>query len=301
MDIEKIKKERSNAQSIFTKFTKNRELFNKKMFCFFEGEDRKYYGSRIEEYANIPEEEIIFYSCSGKEQVLKLYKMLKNKYMNVQKMFFVDKDYDNIECEKELYVTPGYSIENFYVTENAFKKILHKEFGINTIDKDFNKCLNNFNDRKEEFNSQIIKLNGWLYYQKEQIKRKGVVYINYQNFKLNKIFDISINKLVIKTNINTQFLKKEYTEAYEINDEELNKYTKIFDKEEKLRGKYQLEFFKAILQDMIEKNRNREYFEYFRNNIGLNPSVNTLSSLSAYAETPECLKQFLHKYRNFIK
>lgn len=253
MDIEKIKKERRNAQSIFTKFTRNREFFNKKMFCFFEGEDRKYYGSRIEKYANIPEEEIIFYSCSGKEQVLKLYKMLKNKYMNVQKMFFVDKDYDNIKSKKELYVTPGYSIENFYVTENAFKKILHKEFGINSIDKDFDKCLNDFNNRKKEFNSQIIKLNGWLYYQKEQIKRKGIVYINYQNFKLNKIFNISINKLSIKTNITTQFLKKEFTEAYEISNEELNKYIKIFDTEEKLRGKYQLEFFKSILQDMIEK------------------------------------------------
>ena len=181
MDIDKVREKRKNAEVIFTKFIKNRDIFNKKLFCFFEGEDQKYYGIRIEKYTEINEEDIIFYHCGGKEQVLKLYDMLRKDYANVKKMFFIDKDFDENVEKPEIYVTPCYSIENLYVTENAFKKIMHKEFNINPIDDDYKKCLNDFKRRKKEINSEIIFLNAWIYYQKDKIKEKGKVNICYQN------------------------------------------------------------------------------------------------------------------------
>lgn len=48
---------------------------------------------------------------------------------------------------------------------------------------------------------------------------------------------------------------------------------------------------------MIEKNKNGEYFEYYRDNINMNPNINTLSILSNYADTPESLKEFLSAYK----
>ena len=91
MDIEGIRRKRENAVSIYTKFVKNRDFYNKKIFCFFEGEDRKYYGMRIEKYLGISEEDMIYYSCDGKKNVLKLYEMIQSsEYDNVKKMFFVD-------------------------------------------------------------------------------------------------------------------------------------------------------------------------------------------------------------------
>lgn len=296
MDIENVRKKRENAVSIYTKFIKNRDLFNKKLFCFFEGEDRKYYVIRIEKYSNIPEDNIISYSCNGKEQVLKLYKMLQNEYKDVKKMFFVDKDFDNIKSNKELYVTPGYSIENHYVTNSAFKKILHNEFGINKVDSDYAKCLEDFYERKEEFNAEIKKLNAWIYYQKIKMKELGIVNISYQNFKLKKIFEIRIDKLNIKNNITIELLKKQYKEAYDVSESELEKYIELFNDESYLRGKYQLDFLKMILEDMINKNKEGEYFECYRDNIKMNPNVNTLSSLSIYADTPGSLKDFLSDY-----
>ena len=296
MDIEKVRKKRENAVSIYTKFIKNRDLFNKKLFCFFEGEDRKYYVIRIEKYSNILEDNIISYSCNGKEQVLKLYKMLQDKYNDVKKMFFVDKDFDEIKTQKELYVTPCYSIENHYVTNKAFEKILHNEFGINKEEDDFKKCLRDFNKRKEEFNSEIKKLNAWIYYQKLKMEELGIVNISYQNFKLRKVFEIKIDKLNIKNEITIKLLKEEYKEAYDINESELNKYINLFKDETFFRGKYQLEFLKMILDDMINKNKKGEYFEYFRDNVKINPNINTLSSLSVYADTPDSLKIFFFFY-----
>lgn len=297
MDIEKVRRKRENAVSIYTKFIKNRELFNKKLFCFFEGEDRKYYIIRIEKYSNITEDNIISYSCNGKEQVLKLYQMLQSEYKSVKKMFFVDKDFDETEPNEELYVTPSYSIENYYVTSSAFERILYNEFGINKVDDDYEKCLHDFNERKNEFNSEIKKLNVWIYYQKLKMKELGIVNINYKNFKLKKIFEIKIDKLKIKNSITIELLNNEYKEAYDVEEIELEKYMHLFDDESYLRGKYQLEFLKIILEDMINKNKKEEYFECYRDNIKINPNVNTLSSLSIYADTPDSLKIFLSNYK----
>lgn len=221
MDIKEVRKKRENAVSIYTKFIKNREFFNKKIFCFFEGEDRKYYYVRIKKYSKISEDNIISYSCNGKEQVLKLYDMLKKEYRDVEKMFFIDKDFDEIKAQKELYITPCYSIENHYVTNEAFSNILRCEFGMNDIDSDFKKCLHDFKNRKKTFNEEIKKLNAWLYYQKLKMHELGIVNISYQNFKIKRIFDIKIDKLDVKNSITSDLLKKQYKEAYDITDEEL--------------------------------------------------------------------------------
>ena len=300
MDIDKVKKKRKNAEAIFTKFIKNRDVFNKKIFCFFEGEDQKYYGIRIEKYADINEENIIFYSCGGKKQVLKLYDMLKKDYSNVKKMFFIDKDFDEKNENAEIYTTPCYSIENLYVSENAFKRIIHKEFGINPIDNDYKKCLNDFKNRKKEFNSEITILNAWLYYQKDKIKEKGQVNINYQNFKITHFFDIKIDSFKINKKITIELLKNEYKESYDINETDINEYKSKLIDENLLRGKYQIEFLKLILNDLIDKNKKRIYFETHLESVNLNPNINILGTFSVYADTPRSLIEFLSNYKKCL-
>lgn len=300
MDIDEVRKKRTNAESIFTKFIKNRDFFNKKIFCFFEGEDQKYYGIRIEKYVEISQEDAIFYSCGGKKQVLKLYEMLKKNYSDVKKMFFIDRDFDGVNNSDEIYTTPGYSIENLYVSEETFKNILHKEFGINVIDKDFKKCLQDFRSRKKEFNSEIIILNAWLYYQKDKMKEEGYVNISYQNLKINRFFDIKIDSFTIKKKMTKELLKKEYKESYDINELDLLKYRNKLVDENLLRGKYQIEFLKSILNDLIDKNKKRRYFENHIESVNLNPNINFLGSFSVYADTPKSLIEFLSNYKNCL-
>ena len=301
MDIDKVRKKRENAEAIYTKFIKKRDFFNKKLFCFFEGEDQKYYGIRIENYTKIKDENIIFYSCGGKKQLLKLYDMLKKDYSDVKKMFFIDKDFDENNEKNEIYITPGYSIENLYVTENAFKRIIHKEFNINSIDNNYKKCLKDFEDRKKEFNSEIITLNAWIYYQKDKMKENGNVNINYQNIKINKFFDIKIDSLRIKKKITIDFLKKQYKEAYEVSETDIDKYKNKLLDENLFRGKYQIEFLKDILKDLIVKNKQGTYFETSLEAVYINPDINILGTLSVYADTPKSLKDFLSSYKNCLE
>ena len=44
----------------------------------------------------------------------------------------------------------------------------------------------------------------------------------------------------------------------------MEKYIGLFYDESYLRGKYQLEFLKIVLDDMINKNKKGEYFECYR-------------------------------------
>ncbi len=300
MDIDEVRKKRINAESIFTKFIKNRDFFNKKIFCFFEGEDQKYYGIRIEKYVEISQEDAIFYSCGGKKQVLKLYEMLKENYSDVKKMFFIDRDFDEVDNSDEIYTTPGYSIENLYVSEKTFKNILHKEFGLNVIDDDFKKCLQDFRSRKREFNSEIIILNAWLYYQKDKMKEEGAVNISYQNLKINRFFDIKIDNFTIKKKMTKELLKEEYKESYDVDELNLLKYKNKLVDEKLLRGKYQIEFLKLILNDLIDKNKKRLYFENHIESVNFNPNINFLGSFSVYADTPKSLIEFLLNYKNCL-
>ena len=215
-------------------------------------------------------------------------------------MFFIDKDFDEKNENAEIYTTPCYSIENLYVSENAFKRIIHKEFGINPIDNDYKKCLNDFKNRKKEFNSEITILNTWLYYQKDKIKEKGQVNINYQKFKINHFFDIKIDSFKINKKITIELLKNEYKESYDINETDINEYKSKLIDENLLRGKYQIEFLKLILNDLIDKNKKRIYFETHLESVNLNPNINILGTFSVYADTPRSLIEFLSNYKKCL-
>lgn len=101
-------------------------------FCFYEGEDGKYYDSRIRQKFD---DQFITYSVGNKKEVLKLLRKITSTdlYNNVCTMFFVDRDYDESIAKdyKDLFETPCYSIENLYVQQECLLKLLQSEFGIN--------------------------------------------------------------------------------------------------------------------------------------------------------------------------
>ena len=47
ISLEQMRKERGTHQAIFTQFANNSKYFKTYAFCFYEGEDGKYYNSRI--------------------------------------------------------------------------------------------------------------------------------------------------------------------------------------------------------------------------------------------------------------
>lgn len=132
------------------------------VYCFFEGdEDKKYYGTRI---AIKYEREFQDFTCVGRDLVLKAKELIKNRkeYDKAKALFFIDKDYTNDTVDNELYVTPCYSIENFYSTEETLKKILQNEFNMNESDKNFIKIVDLYTELLDSYHNKLLFLNAWL-------------------------------------------------------------------------------------------------------------------------------------------
>src|SRR5205085_10282623 len=72
--------------------------------------------------------------AQGRDNLLRLREHSANApaFAAVRALFFLDQDY-NLEilpADNRLYVTPCYSIENCYVSETAFLRILREAFGL---------------------------------------------------------------------------------------------------------------------------------------------------------------------------
>lgn len=95
---------------------------NKAPYCFVEGHDMPYYSPKVEAFA---EHNAVFINCGGKKGVLKGYNLISSKpdYSHYTLLYFVDKDYDdNSTVSSNVFVTDGYSVENYYVSDNVIEK-----------------------------------------------------------------------------------------------------------------------------------------------------------------------------------
>lgn len=318
---EKMKASLSDKSSVWLTFSRMNYPKSKDSFhCFFEGEDRKYYIDRIEQYTNFKSEKIVGYDCKGKKAVIELYKKIKSseKYSSSAVGFFVDRDYELDEKVEDviLYQTRHHSLENCYVVLDAFKKIVNKEFGINTIDEDFEQVLKDYKDRIEEFrnivayiNTFIIcfqKLGGQLEFEKININNFLAIGIETIRVKLDYSFkgikDFYLSKLAKEIENGKKYSKENYDKfcliidsVEEIFDEELSIVKANLDT--KIHGKMELYFLKEILGDLKRLNSSGQYFSYKRGCIYIDEqSKNILSNLSKYAETPNCLIGFLGNF-----
>ena len=82
-------------------------------------------------------------------------------YKLKNKLFFVDKDYEKRRLDSNVYMTPKYAVENFYVSQTAIERILKIHFGINEDDQEFSIVLDYFNKRYKEFIQHLTDMNLW--------------------------------------------------------------------------------------------------------------------------------------------
>ena len=93
LSLEQMRKERGTYEAIYIQFVNSKKYFETYAFCFYEGEDGKYYNSRIRQKFG---DKFLTYTVGNKKEVLKLFKRITstNLYDDVCTMFFVDRDYD---------------------------------------------------------------------------------------------------------------------------------------------------------------------------------------------------------------
>lgn len=316
----KIKKD----SAVFMKYSSLYSISPSNLHCFFEGEDVKYYALRIERYTLNSMEDICYYDCEGKKGVLTLLEKIKKtkKWNDKNHLFFIDKDYDEVDSYKdckEVYQTPFYSIENFYTHSDCFKMILSRELGLNAIEKDFKKAMNDYCLRHEEFQKIMAPINIWNIYQKsrsldkklsnkisEQEVKKYIDKITLEkieekeNLTFEKLIDFHSNKVHSNKKL-TGEEKSDLIKKLELSDvkyleKKLNSITNLGISQNS-RGKYEFIFLNDIIKDLSKKSKNDGYFSKKLVHVSLKADGNRISSLSEYAHTPPCLIEYLTYYK----
>nr|WP_315193713.1 DUF4435 domain-containing protein [uncultured Flavobacterium sp.] len=296
--LQQLRESKDKATVAFQEFALSTKSYEDYLFCFFEGNDSPYYLPRIKVF----NDKILPINCGGREKVLKVYELIKNKevYNKYSKAFFIDRDFNNsLEHNKDLiFETPCYSIENLYVNRSTFKEILIHEFQLSPNDSSFEICISLFNDRFSEFNSAVTLLNSW-YSCLIEIRNEQDILTGVQlDEKLPKGF-VTVTIQNVTSDYDIEKIKQVFPESTPLKNEALqNKLTEFenCNAEVIFRGKYQMEFLLTILQLIIDDSKNAKSLIKEKINFSFDGALNhkrALNVFSSYANTPETLNNFL--------
>lgn len=270
---------------------------------FFEGEDAKYYTVRINNILNA--QKITSVNCGGKKNVIEVRKLIRGHrdYSDAYCMFFVDRDFDdNSELSnwQDTYVTPCYSVENFYLDTESLCCFLMAEMNISPYGEEkecYYKVLDAYRAFISELEGVLLDFNFWIYIYKTNENKGRKVELNLNNIDIEQL--VGFDCFALKRNYGTCL--ELFPNAYEVDEEMMSLARGYFEDEKvslinKMRGKQLLEclriFLEALKRDRSQKN-NRVIFENKGNVKIMLTKSNMLSEYSQYAHTPQCLKAFL--------
>lgn len=298
------------ASSSTVKFLEVTRIHAKKpeaAICIFEGDDEKYYACRLS--AILGQDSWAGVNTGGRGPVLELRKLILQHpvYKVCRFLCFIDKDYDDWIINPDpdrIYITPCYSIENLYASRACFIGVLSAEFRVtdfNEMATEFAVCIDIFDKRMGEICDSLLPFNVW---------GKSRALMERDGKPIPKIFlnDATIDKLVRldltactiaydPTDVSS-LLKKSSNDDFCL--DAVKEATASFDNASRMlrfRGKQQVEGFRrflaALRNDFINgggiifKQKGKLKMEF-------DDQKDLLSELSQYAETPPCLRRFLH-------
>ncbi|WP_174871281.1 DUF4435 domain-containing protein [Pectobacterium polaris] len=315
----------------FHNFTKMARNHSNAFILLLEGEDDiEYYNPIFSRYIGENKIDWVELVCHGRKNVIELVDDLKNhtrnEYRNGIYFGFIDKDYHEVQSNPfpdKIYVTPVYSIENFYASTQFIKKILERKFYVcegSSNDEDYKSCLKNFTDRRDEFISGITDLDCFLrcnryMYEERKIQKK----IHAREIKLYHNVSIDLNRVIF----NKSALEILGLEA-NIFDVPSLKIAKEFyagkDNDElsgHIRGKFMIHFIHHYLHKLKEDNLKKQpilFSKSLQNSkiVGLGKitfkrtkmtltkeNEDLMSDFSIFADVPSCLTNFLTQMSKF--
>ncbi len=272
------------------------------IICIFEGEDAKYYGSRVDAFLNGRNRKNV--NCKGKSNLLELKKTVeKNTNLDqVNILYFADRDYDyNDITHGTIYFTPCHSVENFYVNKDSLNRIVSDEYGICSVTNksEFEQIISLFSTLHESFSEATLDLNSWIMCQIEMTKTNKDIELNLNNTKITDFLKIELDKITPLYDVDSlsEFFKKSAPIDIESFESAKQKIIKS-GLSESCRGKYALQFFRIFLEKInIElANKNSSIVSATLKPKMLINDSNIISALSQYAKTPSCLNDFLYHH-----
>ncbi|MDU2395885.1 MAG: DUF4435 domain-containing protein [Streptococcus mitis] len=298
---------------VWEKYTRDVKNNPNRYFVFYEGKDRQYYDCRIQQFA----ENFNTYEVGGKSKVLELVNKFTHEegYKLKNKLFFIDKDYGHHQVNSDIYMTPKYAVENFYVSSEAIKRILKVHFGINDDDPEFGRVLGCFNARYREFIDYLTEMNLWAIcchlnefkvdFNLLDLKNNAVNYVKIRHNKIELLIeDISFNyfermyeeRLREKSEIGGEKNGRDFTAELSHFRDKKEYIRSTFDNavedyrgciEYYFRGKQLLWFLKEFILSVVSKNGG------ILKNQFLIDDKNIMTVFTNCADTPEELNEYL--------
>jgi len=311
--IEEAKKELGSGLVAYTEFVLDFKKNTDNIYCFFEGnEDRSYYSFRTKMIYH--KQDNFDYVCKGKGSLIKLYQLINNHsiYSNSNIGYFVDSDFEGKILPETIYTTPFYSIENFYVVEEAFENILVNEFNINRNCECFKKAKVLYINLKDRFHDKIVVLNAWLACQADyRIENSISTRLNIENSLKkvlgNEVFNKIVKPDLVSLNFPDSLISQEDIEAIfsdapkiekEVFESKLNHFKELKG-EENFRGKFELKFLVSFLnrlKDEIAKRNDSIFPKRYTTSLRFE-YVTSVSQLTNDAITPECLIEYIKEIK----
>ncbi|MEK0177708.1 DUF4435 domain-containing protein [Microcoleus anatoxicus] len=297
--IDQLRKSREKAQVAYQEFVLHTGKGKDGLFCFFEGNDNPYYVPRIKRFTDNYHP----IKCGGRDKVLDVYRLITihSEYDKYKKAFFVDRDFNESLPPRNppIFETPGYSIENFYVSVDVFKEILINELHLSEVsDEAFKVCITLFTDRQEEFHQATALFNAW-YACLVEIRNKtgNQTGVNLDN-KLPKDFiAFTLDSVVKKYDI--EKIKQTFPQASEVSEDILNTKLAEFtncDQCKVFRGKYEMLFLVTMIELILQDSSNPKKYVEQKIKFAFGQKLSNEQAIiifSAYAETPETLNDYL--------
>jgi len=304
--ITEMRSNRRTAHVAYIEFTIAYSKDTNTAYCFFEGgEDKRYYGTRIKIKYNVDYED---FDCGGKDNVKKVIDLIELHYKDANILFFMDKDFSNDITNDNIYITPCYSIENFYTNQQVLEEILADEFNMKKTENDFNLSIQLFNNLQNKFHDQLLILNAWLACQYDVKVAQGIKTFLSIDDNVKKYFtDIVKSDLQEISNYDDlndidTIQNILFPEAPKIDTEVLENKIKEFQESNNFtciyRGKFELKFFVEFLRKLTEElnKKNSEIFEKKRKCKLQFQLENIISVITQHANTSECLYGFFDEH-----
>lgn len=294
--------ERDTAPVYFMTFMRLKARNPDALICLFEGEDRKYYGVRLDLLlTNVPWHGI---DCGGKKNVIDLYNLIRRNESYSESLIagFVDRDFDDpidLALRNYIYETPGYSIENFYCSSNCVERILSIEFKLDSCEEkpdllssamaDFKRCQHEFHDAVRPFNL-------WIFAHRRRERQMGNRKLNLNNVGLSQFVRTPAEGA--RQEIDIRNFGELFPGSYNLTEADLQECAGLLpalDDGSNYRGKYEIEFVRKYLEKLRAQCANKDS-ELYAPGVSVKLSLskgNFISEVSQYADTPEDLKNFV--------
>lgn len=294
--VEELLDKAEEAPVLFMKFKDKVSKYGiNRIYCFVEDYDMPYYSSIITALSDMEWTSI---RCKGKEKVIEIHDYLKDMetYTQYKKRYFVDKDFDdNSDLDDDIYVTPSYSIENLYLTDDCMRKILETEYEIDPIDDEeiFNRTMALFQSQREEFHQAVLLFNAW-YASLHEDPSWCHAFVDLDDKFPKELLKYSIDN-PISCDYTLEDIENKYPEAVKIQPSKIEgkKLELSSNILYNLRGKYEIEFlYKFITFLNQDAGTKKRLYTKKKKNFSFNMD-GTITAVSPYATIPIDLKYYI--------